>query len=205
MRRAVTCPTSTSRPALRCVHDEVVDAQPQHDVTRVVDEVAGLGGVDRSRRGVAQLRGAAVRQLDTRLAPGERREAGAVEADADLAGVAVVRHADLGQCREQGDLVGLICPEPRLVHRGSVDTERGCDGIGGIFEPNCEGWCAHRGQCGCCAGGDGVDGCRNGNCWQLRSTRGAGAHCHEAAAENGASENECCESIDGMSAKSPVV
>ena len=92
---------------------------------------------------------------------------GAVEADAGLAGVAVVRHADLGQRREQGDLVRLICPEPRLVHHGPVDTERGCDGVGSIFEANCEGWCSHRGQCGCGAGGDGVDGCGDGDGWQF--------------------------------------
>ena len=49
------------------VNDEIVDAQPHHHVTGVVDEIAGLGSIDRALCGAPHLGGTLMGDLNTGL------------------------------------------------------------------------------------------------------------------------------------------
>ena len=188
---------------LRRMHDEVVDAQPQHDVTRVVDEIAGLGTLARAGGGIAQLGAAVAGQLDAALAPRKRGEPGTVEGDAGLAGIAVIRHADLGQRREERDLMRLIGCQPRLVQHTGVGFQAGGDRRCGVLETNAEGAGSHR--CQRCSGtrGHRVDGRGDRYGGQLCCAGRTGTECHEPAAEHRGSEHECCKSLTDRHVRVP--
>src|SRR5262245_5722016 len=70
--------------AVRRMDDGAVDSEPEHHVTGILDQIAGLCRLCGARCRSPDLRTALALQHEPRLTPGVRGEPGAVERDAGL-------------------------------------------------------------------------------------------------------------------------